>query len=486
MIFVIFGGTGDLSYRKLLPALYRMAGRDVLDQDFRLIAISNDPHDSQSYRKKVQSALSDYLESPPAEPEALERFLEKAEYLQMELDQPEGYRLLKDLVASCPKGDRIFYYFAVTPELFPVIAEHLDEVDLCDHQKRKLSLLIEKPFGRDLKSAMALNRKLNTRFPEETIFRIDHYLGKPMARNILTLRFANDILEPLWNNRHIESIQITVSESAGVAHRGRFYDRFGALRDMVQSHLLQLTAITMMEPPESLGSDHVRDQKVQVLERLSLPQERDIWDNVVLGQYDANPDHPEVAAYQEEEDVAEDSLTETYAALRLFVHNDRWEGVPVYLRTGKRLARKYAQIVVTFRDTVRHRLFGDHPAVHANVLVISIQPDEAVSFRMNMENFGLGEIYSATRMSSCTECLPDLNTPEAYETLLGEAFRGERSSFTRWDEVEHAWRFVDQITRQCEGKRREHLKRYPVWTDGPKEADELLARHDSSWVGKDD
>jgi glucose-6-phosphate 1-dehydrogenase len=376
------------------------------------------------------------------------------------------------------KGNRLFY-LAVSPEYFGVIVERLHEFGLASENGGYKRVVIEKPFGRDLASAKALSKHITHAFSEENVYRIDHYLGKEMLQNIMVIRFANALFEPIWNNKYIDHIQINSTETLGVSERGGYYEKSGALKDMLQNHLLQLLAITAMEPPIRLDTESIRDEKVKVFKGLRIYNEEEVGQNVVRGQY--GPSHDgKIVGYRDENRTDNNSMTETYIGLKVEIENFRWAGVPFYIRTGKRLAHKCVEVVVQFKSLAKILYLSGLDDMTPNQLIIRIQPTEGVYLRFNAKKPGQNNDVVPVKMDFCQNCEIGYNSPEAYERLLLDAMKGEKTLFTRWDEVEYAWKFVDAI-QNVWAKDHPDFPNYEAGSFGPKEADELLARDGRKW-----
>ena len=377
-------------------------------------------------------------------------------------------------------GNRIFY-LAVAPEYFEPIVEKLNQNHMVENEKSWQRAMIEKPFGRDLRSAEYLNTKITSVFSEKNIYRIDHYLGKEMLQNITAIRFANILFEPVWNSRYIDNIQISSMETVGVETRGGYYEMAGALRDMVQNHILQLMTLTTMEPPVSLDAESVRDEKVKVLRSLESLTPELIKSNVIRGQYgEGSMNGNSLKAYRDEERVSPQSEIETYFAMKVNIENFRWAGTPIYIRTGKRMPNKYTEIIVQFKQLPGVLYFKEHGKLEPNLLVIRIQPSEGVSLRFNAKKPGTGSTIIPVQMDFCQNCQIGNNSPEAYGRLLFDAIRGDSTLFTRWDEVEYSWRFVDKIM-EAWGREHPHFPNYNSGTWGPRGSDQLLARDGRIW-----
>ena len=466
---VIFGATGDLTRRKLLPAIYNLAHDGLLPDRFDVVGVSRGEMSDAEFREMAAAAIRRFSRRVPDE-QILERLLQHACHVAGTFDQPVVYEQL----AGEPL-DRCFY-LATAPQFFPLIVGRLGERGLDRHEGAAVRIVIEKPYGRNLEDAQELNAEVLSVFSESQVFRIDHYLGKETVQNILALRFANGLFEPLWNRNYIEQIQITAAEEVGIGSRASYYDGAGALRDLVQNHMLQLLCHIAMEPPVQFTADEVRNEKAKVLRAIPEPTEADIPSIAVRGQYGPGIVMGErVRGYLDEEGVPPDSHTETYAALRLEVDNWRWAGVPFYLRTGKRLTRKVTEIAVTLKPVPHPALMVEDGSVGArpNQLILTVQPNEGMSLtlaakipgsRMRIRPVVMDFLYGASFLSE---------SPEAYERLLLDAMRGDATLFTRNDEVEAQWRICDPIVRFWE-ERPEPLPRYPAGSQGPAEAAWIL------------
>jgi len=485
---VIFGASGDLTFRKLIPALYNIAADGDLPAGLTVVGFARRPKTDESFRCELETAARKFSRQAVAD-EVWDSFEQSIFYHQSEFGDLEGFRRLATRLDEIDasrgtRGNRLFY-LAVAPDQFGLILEQLQAVGL--HKARPGSwarVVVEKPFGTDLPSAEALNREIAQTFSERDTYRIDHYLGKETAQNIMVLRFANSIFEPLWNHRYIEHVQITASEPLGVEGRGPYYESSGALRDMVQNHLLQLLCLVAMEPPTDLAADSVRDEKVKVIRSLRPITGDDVATHVVRGQYGAGAiNGKSVIAYRSEDRVSPTSNTETYVALKLLIDNWRWEGVPFYVRVGKRLPKAGTEIAITFKRAPAVLFNHGSEDLGQNVLVIRIQPDEGVSLRMQCKIPGASVRVEPVKMDFHYGTSFGKASPEAYERLLLDAMSGDATLFARRDEVEGAWRFIDPIEEAWHGnpENAPKLCEYDAGSWGPKEAEELLGRDGHAW-----
>lgn len=481
---VIFGATGDLTHRKLLPAIYNLYQQKILPDNFALIAIGRRDKTNEEYRVEVYKSIKQFSRFSIQE-EVWDGIKNRIYYKSMDFLQKEKYVELNGFLTDIDrkhntKGNRI-YYMAVAPEHFEGIVDQLSSCCMNKVEKAWKRVVIEKPFGRDLQSAKYLNSKIVDVFQEENIYRIDHYLGKEMLQNIMVLRFANMLFEPLWNNKYIDNIQISSSETVGVENRGGYYERAGAMRDMVQSHMLQLISLIGMEPPNDLDPESIRNEKVKVLKALKRINLEDIEGNVVRGQYGSGQSGKEtILGYREEKRVASSSNTETFVALKVNIENFRWARVPFYIRTGKRMPKKSTEIIIQFKS-IEDILYFKEKQLQPNMLVIRIQPREGVFFQFNAKEPGTQQNIIPVQMDFCQNCQIGINSPEAYERLLYDVMRGDTTLFARWDEVEYSWKFVDSILEAWKNQN-PIFPNYEAGTWGPKEAEQLLQKDKRSWI----
>jgi glucose-6-phosphate 1-dehydrogenase len=483
---VIFGATGDLAKRKLLPAIYNLAHEGALPERFNLLGCSRSDMPDDQFRGQVAEAVRQFSRRESDE-HVLAQLLETARYVSGTFDRPETFAAIKEALDAYDEqaGQRMnrCFYLSTAPSFFPVIVEQLGEGGLSRQKGADVRVVIEKPFGTTLEEAEQLNRRVLSVFRERQVFRIDHYLGKETVQNMLAFRFANGMFEPLWNRNYIANVQITAAEDIGIGSRAGYYDSAGALRDLIQNHMLQLLCHVAMEPPVDFSATEVRNEKVKVLHAIDSPTQEAIAGMAMRAQYTAGTSGGEdVVGYLEEDGVPDDSTTETFAALRLEVDNWRWAGVPFYLRTGKRLSRKVTEIAVTLKP-VPHLGFAQDGSVgvRPNQLVLTLQPNEGVSLQLAAKIPGTGMRLSPVNMEFLYGTTFLSQSPEAYERLIMDAMRGEATLFTRNDEVEAQWRIIDPIVRvwrEAPGP----LPTYEAGSRGPAEADAILLR-DDRWRG---
>lgn len=484
-VFYIFGATGDLARRKLFPAIYSLYREGKLGERFAVIGLARRARTHEEFRQDVRASIDEFCRYPVQNDEEWNRFAKHFEYKPLDINNVDGFRELREQSEHIEReydipGNRLFY-LALAPELFGSVSHNLRDGGMLE-SKGWHRLVIEKPFGYDLPSAEKLNEEIRQVFKEEEVYRIDHYLGKEMVQNIEVLRFANAFFEPLWNNKHIANIQISLSETVGVEERGGYYDHAGALRDMAQNHMLQMLTMIAMEPPSRLHPEDIRDEKVKVLRSLrQYLEQEDVHRNVVRGQYSAGSmNGKELPGYREEDKVNPASVTETYFAARVFVDNFRWAGVPFYIRTGKRLPVKTTEVVVEFKNMPTNVYLGQKHKLEPNLLVIRVNPMEGIYVKLNGKKPGAEGGIQPLAMDFCQSCMVGINTPEAYERLIFDAARGDSTYFTRWDEVATAWSFVDNIAKAWK-KSNEDLFAYPAGSWGPEQADKLLQEDGFHW-----
>ncbi len=480
-LIMIFGATGDLAKRKLFPSLYRLYQKGKLSERFAVVGVARRALSNEEFQLSVKESIEAASDKNGNHDEFISHF----HYHSHDVTDSSSYLSLKQMASDLDShyglgGNRIFY-LAMAPEFFGTIAEHLKADGLTDVAGFK-RLVIEKPFGHDVESAKQLNKQIRNAFSEDEIYRIDHYLGKEMVQNIEVIRFANAIFEPLWNNRYISNIQLTSSEVLGVEERGRYYETSGALRDMVQNHMLQMVALLAMEPPIRLTTEEIRSEKVKVL-RAMRPLEGDaVNEHFVRGQYGKGKiDEEEVPAYRDEPMVDPSSNTETFVAGKLLIDNFRWAGVPIYIRTGKRMETKSTKIVIQFKDIPMNLYYQSEQTLNPNLLVIHIQPGEGISLYLNAKKSGQNVEATPVKLNFANKGIDGINTPEAYEKLLFDCMRGDATNFTHWDEVALSWSFVDKISEVWESEKAENFPNYESGTMGPREADQLLEKDGFFW-----
>jgi glucose-6-phosphate 1-dehydrogenase len=487
-IFVLFGATGDLSHRKVLPALFQLWRTHLLPHEFTVVAVGRRPYTDEAFRTELKEALDKYSRVQPVDQETWDDLAERIVYHRGDFADPVTYSELAQRLETMDeergtRGNRLFY-LATQPSAFPEIVQQLGRVGL-DHERHEAGwrrVVIEKPFGHDLDSAIRLNREVGKVFRERQVYRIDHYLGKETVRNLLVFRFGNGIFEPIWNRRHIDHVQITVAESIGIENRGSFYEETGASRDFLQNHLLQLLSLVAMEPPATFEADALRDEKVKVIRAVTELSPEQIQSDVIRGQYgpgwvSAKP----VVGYRQEAEVDPASETETFIAARLTVDDWRWSGVPFYLRMGKRLPKRATEIAIQFKE-VPHKLFKDSATdPEANLLAMRIQPDEGIMLRFGAKVPGLGIDVRNVTMDFTYGSAFQVDSPDAYETLILDVLLGDASLFTRADEVEEAWSIVDPIISSWAEMPAPNFPNYEAGTWGPEAADDLLAREGRRW-----
>ena len=484
---VLLGATGDLSHRKVFPALAQLWRTNLLPPDWNLVAVARRPYDDTSFRAEVAGALERHSRVA-LEPDVARQLLERISYHRGDFDEEATYDRLVEVIHERAREQggvaNVLFYLATQPSAFPTIVAQVGRCGL-DHEVHGggwRRIVIEKPFGRDLDSAGRLNREVGRVFRESQVYRIDHYLGKETVRNLLVFRFGNGIFEPIWNRQYVDHVQITVAESIGVEERGAFYEETGAVRDVLQNHLLQLLSLVAMEPPAAFAADPLRDEKVKVLRSITPPPRGRVTRDVVRGQYARGwVEGIEVPGYRQDDEVDPESETETFVAGRFEVDNWRWSGVPFYLRHGKRMPKRATEIAIQFRE-VPHRLFAEAETdPQPNLLAIRIQPDEGILLRFGSKVPGLGFDIRPVTMDFTYGSSFSVDAPDAYETLLLDAMLGDASLFTRSDEVEAAWAIVAPIHEMWLDAPPPEFPNYDAGSWGPDSADGLLARDDRRW-----
>jgi glucose-6-phosphate 1-dehydrogenase len=481
-IFTIFGATGDLTHRKLLPALYFLEREQFLGNNFSIVCVARREKTNEQYKEEAKASIKKFSRIK-VEDKILNRVLKRIHYYQLEFQQKKRYISLRRYIEKLSKHhtstcNRTFY-LATLPEFFNVIVKNLSQTKLASKSSEGYysRVVFEKPFGKNLRTAKKLNKELRKVFNENQIYRIDHYLAKELVQNLIVMRFGNSIFEPLWNTKYIDHVQITVAETLGVENRGKFYDRNGSLRDVVQNHILQLLCLTAMEAPNSLDVEDIRDQKVKVLE--SIAKIKNIRKNSVKGQYTSGIlNRKKICSFRQEEGIKPNSTTSSYFAIKFFIDNKTWESVPFYVRTGKRLKERATQIDIVYKKQ-SDNLFEKDYKLENNILTIRVQPNEGISFKFNSKVPGNKILIDSVEMDFCHECKFGPESAESYEKLLHDVMQGDQTLFTRWDEVENAWKIIDSIRDAWHGVQPVF---YKPGSRGPKEADKLLEKDGRKWV----
>lgn len=483
-ILVIFGATGDLTKRKLIPALYSLEIQSLLPEIFTIVGVGRKDLNDDQFRDSMNEGLKMF--SSEQDKSKIEKFLEKISYQYNNAKDATSYEGLYSKISDIRNklninGNTIFY-LSTPPSLYEVIPQNLAQHHLNKEEDGWKRLIIEKPFGYDLESAVDLNSKLQNDWSEEQIYRIDHYLGKETVQNVLVTRFSNGIFEPLWNRNYVHHIEITSAESIGVEKRGGYYESSGALRDMIQNHLLQLVGLIAMEPPSSRDSNSIRNETVKVFQSLRPISEKEVISSVIRGQYLASTIKGEkVQGYREEEGVDQKSKTETYAALKFYIDNWRWGGVPFYIRTGKRLPTRVTEAVIHFKPTPHHLFSRKDISDSCNQLVIRIQPDEGIFLKFGMKTPGTGFEVENVNMDFHYSDLSNQRIPAAYERLLHDCMIGDSTLYARADAVIAAWKFLSPVLNVWKNDSTVPIYGYPSGTWGPEKADDLIEQHDMTW-----
>ena len=475
-ILVIFGASGDLTKRKLIPALYELHTQQLLPEKLAVLGVSRTELSDAGFREKMK----EFLSIQPHNEKDIEAFLEHLYYQPLSTADSSEYPILKSRLESLGKElsipENYIYYLSTPPNLYQIIPQSLAEVGLNDSSEGFKRLIIEKPFGTDLKSAQELNRNLRNYFDEDQLYRIDHYLGKETVQNMLVTRFSNGIFEPIWNHNFIHHIEITSAETLGVEDRGGYYDHSGAMRDMVQNHLMQLVGMVAMEPPVVIEADAIRNEILKVFQSLRPISEAEVASHVIRGQYTQSHIGKElVKGYREESGVDTQSRTETFVAMKFFIDNFRWAGVPFYIRTGKKLPARVTEVVIHFKNTPHH-LFGNQADTGPvnNQLVLRIQPDEGILLKIGMKVPGAGFRVQTVNMDFHYDQLSDVYLPTAYGRLLLDCMQGDATLYARGDAVEKAWEYVQPILNAWKNNHEIPIYGYPAGTWGPDVVDELV------------
>jgi glucose-6-phosphate 1-dehydrogenase len=486
LILVIFGASGDLTSRKLIPALFSLMVQKLLPAKFAVLGVGRTSLSDVDFRTKMKESIIKFSEEKNPDEKLIDDFTGSLFYKSMDNSKAEDFTDLKLKLGEIDRdfetsGNYIFY-MATPPVMYDVIAANLTLAGLSDQSAGFRRLIIEKPFGYDLNTGRELNRRLHEMVSEDQIYRIDHYLGKETVQNILVTRFANGIFEPLWNRNYIHRVEITSAESIGVEERGGYYDSAGALRDMVQNHLLQMAGFTAMEPPSSLEPDAIRNEILKVFQSFQPIREADVPKQVIRGQYTGSTIRGEcVSGYRYEKGVAPESKTETYVAIRFFINNWRWGGVPFYIRTGKRLPTRVTEIVIHFKRTPHYLFQRENSALNSNQLIIRIQPDEGILLKFDMKEPGSGFNVKNVNMDFHYSDLTDIRVPSAYERLLYDVMIGDSTLFSRDDEVETAWKFIQPIQTAWATNSNIKIYGYPAGTWGPSVSNSIIEGCGLDW-----
>jgi glucose-6-phosphate 1-dehydrogenase len=474
-ILVIFGASGDLTKRKLIPALMELEKQDLLPDDFAVLGVSRTELSDDDFRERMMEFLSEKDDE-----KLLKKFLNRLHYQAISTGESYDYPVLRDRLFTIAKEkgipENFIFYLSTPPSLYEIIPQNLASVELNSSADGFRRLIVEKPFGTDLESAKELNKNLLNYFAEDQIYRIDHYLGKESVQNLLVTRFSNGIFEPIWNHNFIHHVEITSAESLGVENRGGYYDHSGAMRDMVQNHLLQLVGMVAMEPPVVVEADAIRNEVLKVFQSLRPIKEDEVEKHVIRGQYiESHVKGKLVKGYRQEEGVDPESRTETFMAMKFFIDNWRWAGVPFYIRTGKKLPTRVTEVVIHFKKTPHHLFGSEHDSEQqANQLVIRIQPDEGILLKFGMKVPGAGFRVQTVNMDFHYDDLADVRLPSAYERLLLDCMQGDATLYSRGDAVEKAWEYVQPIMNAWENNKDIPVYGYPAGTWGPDVADQLV------------
>lgn len=478
LLIIIFGASGDLTARKLMPAICSLDRNGLMPESYAITGVGRTQMSTEEFRSSMKEAVMTHSEEDIADKNKLNQFLERIFYFRMDYSDESKYSELKEFISGLDMkynaGGNYIFHMATPPDAYETLTEGLSGTGLGSQKDGFRRFIIEKPFGYDLESGCRLTKKLHDFVSEDQVYRIDHYLGKESVQNLLVTRFANGIFEPLWNRNYIARVEITSAESIGIEDRGGYYDSAGALRDMVQNHLLQIVGLTAMEPPSSMHPDAIRNEVLKVFHSLQEIKEENVPLQVIRGQYTSSVIKGEkVNGYRQEKKVAADSRTETYVAMKFYIDNWRWGGVPFYIRTGKRLPTKVTEIVIYFRQTPHHLFRSKTNNYPSNQLIVRIQPDEGILFKFDMKEPGAGFNVKNVSMDFHYSDLANLRMPSAYERLLNDVMWGDQTLFSRDDEIEMAWKFLQPVQNAWKNNPSVRVYGYPAGTWGPENADEF-------------
>ncbi len=487
-IIIIFGASGDLTKKKLIPALFELYRQKLFCSGFAILGVSRTKYSDDEFREKMSESIIKYSDDKDIDKNSVKEFIKNIFYIPIQTEDPDDYDKLKEKIKDLDSQKKIngnhLFYLSTPPKLYQTIIEGLKKSNLhnSENGKTEKKIIIEKPFGFNLESAKELNEKLHSLFSENQIYRIDHYLGKETVQNVLALRFANGIFEPLWDRNYIDRVEITSAEYIGVESRGGYYEGIGALRDMIQNHMLQITGFIAMEPPANFDADSIRNETLKVFQSLKPIIKKEVEKNTVRGQYvESNIKGEKIAGYRNEKGVAANSKTETFAAIKFYIDNWRWGGVPFYIRAGKRLPTKVTEVVIHFKDTPHFLFARDNQQKFANQLVIRIQPDEGLLLKFGLKTPGSGFKIQNVNMDFHYSDISEVELPSAYERLLLDALLNDSTLFARGDAVEECWKFVDPIIEGWNENKNIKIFGYPAGTWGPKESFDLFDNPNIEW-----
>jgi glucose-6-phosphate 1-dehydrogenase len=486
LILVIFGASGDLANRMLIPAIFSLKMQNLLPEKFAMIGAGRTEFTTDDFRKKMKDGIRAFSAGKQINDDQLNTFCDLLSYITIDMHSPPAYAALRSLLIEVENksgiGGNYIFYLAIPPKMYQTVSMNLSLAGLGDLSNGFRRIVIEKPFGYDYDSCKELNHSLHELFSEEQLYRIDHYLGKETVQNLLVTRFANGMFEPLWNRNYIHRIEITSAESIGIENRGRYFDSSGTLRDMVQNHLLTIVGLTAMEPPSSMDSDAIRNEILKVFQSFKPILEEDVEKQVIRGQYTSSRVRGEcITGYRHEKDIEPASRTETFVAIKFFIDNWRWGGVPFYVRSGKRLPTRVTEIVVHFKATPHHLFHNTEKCESCNQLIIRIQPDEGILLKFGMKEPGAGFRVKNVSMDFHYKDLSDIVIPSAYERLLHDIMLGDSTLFSRDDEVETAWKFLGPIQKAWANNPDIKIYGYPAGTWGPEVANDLIEEPELTW-----